>query len=233
DKEQAAAVAEIAGKDPSQKERATRAAKQVASLWRKSDGDFVGFLREQFIADAKKLDEMLARMEYAFEMLDGHQNEIGRELRRATDLDIGPLLPVDPLLSAFDPFAHTIDDLFKTKAGFSVLANFPLTTLAERLTHGKSYDRKQWAEVRLAQRFARRVPGEVAQAIQEAASKSELYIAEYNVWMHHLINDPSTGSGGERLFPKGLRLISHWNLRDELKADYADPRSLDKQRTIV
>src|SRR5439155_19518570 len=38
---------------------------------------------------------------------------------------------------------------------------------------------------------------------------------------------------GERLFPKGLRLISHWNLRDELKADYADPKSLDKQRTII
>src|SRR5207249_11743298 len=74
----------------------------------------------------------------------------------------------------------------------------------------------------------RRVTGEVAQAIQEPASKSELYLAEYNVWMHHLINEK-----GERLFPKGLRLISHWNLRDELKADYADPRSLDKQRTIV
>jgi hypothetical protein len=46
--------------------------------------------------------------------------------------------------------------------------------------------------------------------------------------MHHLVD-----AKGERLFPKGLRLISHWNLRDELKADYADPRALDKQRTII
>jgi hypothetical protein len=28
---------------------------------------------------------------------------------------------------------------------------------------------------------------------------------------------------GERLFPAGLRLISHWNLRDELKGSYGDP----------
>jgi hypothetical protein len=38
---------------------------------------------------------------------------------------------------------------------------------------------------------------------------------------------------GERLFPKGKRLISHWNLRDELKANYAEKNGLPKQRTIV
>src|SRR5260370_14902181 len=46
--------------------------------------------------------------------------------------------------------------------------------------------------------------------------------------MHHLI-----APGGHRPFPKGLRLISHWNLRDELKADYADPNGLEKQRLIL
>jgi hypothetical protein len=46
--------------------------------------------------------------------------------------------------------------------------------------------------------------------------------------MHHVF-----GENGKRLFPKGMRLISHWNLRDELKANYADPQGLDKQRTIL
>src|SRR5207247_2131178 len=58
EKEQAAALAELAAKDPAQTDRITRAVKQVASLWRRSDGgegDFISFLREQFIGDAKKL----------------------------------------------------------------------------------------------------------------------------------------------------------------------------------
>jgi hypothetical protein len=40
-------------------------------------------------------------------------------------------------------------------------------------------------------------------------------------------------SAGRRLFPAGLRLISHWNLRDELKGRYGDPDGLARQRTIV
>ena len=37
----------------------------------------------------------------------------------------------------------------------------------------------------------------------------------------------------QRLFPPGKRLLTHWNLRDELKADYADKKDgLAKQRTI-
>jgi hypothetical protein len=46
--------------------------------------------------------------------------------------------------------------------------------------------------------------------------------------MDHLIDDQ-----GQRLFPAKMRLLSHWNLRDEIKADYADPRNgLAKQRMI-
>jgi hypothetical protein len=33
-------------------------------------------------------------------------------------------------------------------------------------------------------------------------------------------------------FPKDMTLLAHWNLRDEIKADYAQPDGLDKQRTI-
>ena len=53
---------------------------------------------------------------------------------------------------------------------------------------------------------------------------------------------PATTSGcttwstpsGERLFPPELRLLEHWNLRDEIKASYSDPTAAvsPKQRTI-
>jgi hypothetical protein len=46
--------------------------------------------------------------------------------------------------------------------------------------------------------------------------------------MHHLID-----ADGVRLFPPGLRLITHWNLRDEIKAQYSNPAGgLARQRMI-
>ena len=46
--------------------------------------------------------------------------------------------------------------------------------------------------------------------------------------MHHLIDEKSM-----RMFPPKLRLLSHWNLRDELKAQYAQGADgLSRQRMI-
>ena len=153
--------------------------------------------------------------------MDGHLSEIGREIRRWTDLDLGPIRPIDQLFSSLDPGAHLLDDLFRQKIAFVVLANFPLTTLEERLRDGPKWTRRQWAEARLAQGFSKRIPADVQQAATEAQAAGETYISEYNLWMHHLLD-----GSGKRLFPKGMRLISHWNLRDELKANYADPAGL-------
>ncbi|MBI5544830.1 MAG: hypothetical protein HY901_13150 [Deltaproteobacteria bacterium] len=209
--------------------RIERGVDQVAAMWRSSDGDFAAFVRQGFIADDAQREATLNRLEAAFEQLGGHFNEMTRALRWATDVDVGPLLPIDPLLSGLDPAAHLTDDLFDSKIGFLVLLNFPLTTLKERLALGPSWTRRQWAEARLAGSFAFRVPGEVNQKIAQVGAEADLYIAQYNVWMHHVL-----GPAGERLFPKGLRLISHWNLRDELKANYADEKTgLAKQRTIA
>jgi hypothetical protein len=226
----AALKAELVAKHgEAQRARIDRGVEQVASLWREEDGDLAAFVREHFIAEPKVLDATFARLERTFEQLDGHFYEMARELRWNTDLDVGPLLPVDPLLAAYDPSAHVTDDLFKSKVGFVVLLNFPLTTLAERTARAKDYSRRQWAEARLAGRFHRRVPSEVQQEVSRAGAEADLYIAEYNLWMHHLVDER-----GERLFPQGMRLITHWNLRDELKADYADKeKGLAKQRMIV
>lgn len=228
--EVAALKAELVAKHgEAQRARIERGVEQVAALWREEDGDLGAFVREHFIADPKVLDATFARLEGLFEQLDGHMNELGRTLRWATDLDVGPLLPVDPLLAAYDPSAHVTEDLFKSKVGFVVLLNFPLTTLAERTTEGPDWTRREWAEARLTGRFNQRVPAEVRQAMTEASAAADLYVAEYNIWMHHLVDEQ-----GRRLFPKGLRLISHWNLRDQLKADYADPRDgLARQRTLI
>ena len=208
--------------------RLSRGLRQVAALWQPADGDLEAFAKEYFIVDDATLAATLARYESMLEQLDGHLLEIGRELKRPNETDTGALLPVDELLGSYDPGAHVTEDLFKSKIAFVVLLNFPQTTLAERLAGGAHYSRRDWAEARLTGRFVRRVPGPVNLRITTAESAGERYIASYNLWMHHILDER-----GQRLFPKGLRLISHWNLRDQIRADYGDAeKGLARQRTI-
>lgn len=216
-----------------QRPRIRRGLNQAAGLWRAEDGDaeaFATFARTHFAGDDQTLDAMFERFQYLLEQLNGHMNKLVLELRRQSDLDLGPIEPFDSLFAAFDPSAHVSEDMFRNGLAFVALLNFPLTTLEERLEHGAQWSRREWAEARLAQRFGRRVPAEVNQAIARAGAQSDQYIAEYNIWMHHLVN-----AEGERLFPPGLRLLAHWNLRDEIKASYGleDPAvALPRQRMI-
>jgi hypothetical protein len=212
-----------------QRQRALRGISQAAQFWRQEDGgaaQFEEFVRSKLIIDPKILDQTFNRLEATLEQLDGHMSELSRAFREQVDLDRGPIHPVDEILSGYDPSAHVAEDFFKNKLAFLALLNFPLTTLEQRLA-GENWSRREWAEARLAQRFSRRVPGDVNLAVSHALAEADRYISEYNIWMHHLLDEE-----GNRLFPAKLRLISHWNLRDELKADYSEPNGIAKQRMI-
>ena len=221
----------IAKYGESQRQRAQRGLKQVSEFWRASDGDqteFEEFARTNFAGDQATLDTMFYRYQQLLEQLNGHMHEIGREFRNQQDLDLGPVLPFDEIFGGYDPGAHVIDDFFNNKLAFIVLLNFPLTTLDQRLRDGPNWTRRQWAEVRLAEDFDKRIPADVNLAISQAAADSEQYIAQYNIWMYHLVDN-----SGQRLFPPKMRLLSHWNLRDEIKADYPDAQNgLAKQKMI-
>jgi hypothetical protein len=203
----------------------------VADFWREEDGNreaFETFVRRNFAGDPEMLDEMFVRFETLLEQLDGHMLEILLAFRRQSDLDVGPILPFDEKFAAYNPSAHVSDDFFSNKLAFVVLLNFPISTLNERLDEGERWTRREWAEARLAGRFSTRVPADVQQAVTSASAAASQYIAEYNIWMHHLLTD-----SGERLFPPKMKLLSHWNLRDEIKASYSDPdQGLDRQRMI-
>jgi len=205
---------------------------QAADFWREEDGDAAAYeetVRTYFSGDAATRDALFSRMEFALESYDGHLNEIGRDFRRQSDLDLGTIYPFDEILAGYDPGAHFIEDSFKNRLAFAVLLNFPITTLDDRIRDGESWTRRQWAEARLSDRFSKRVPASVNQAIAQAAAESAQYIAEYNVWMHHLVD-----AKGNRLFPAKMRLLSHWNLRDQLKSDYGDAANgLAKQRQMA
>src|SRR5688572_327042 len=95
------------------KARIERGVNQVAAMWRPEDGDLGAFAREHFIADPAGLDALFVRFQTALEQIDGHLLEIGRELRRPVEVEMGPMLPVDPLFAAWSPTAHLIEDMFQ------------------------------------------------------------------------------------------------------------------------
>ena len=214
-----------------QKARIRTGLHQVVEFWQPEDGDaaaFESFVGANFAGDQASLDAMFERFQRLLEQLDGHMHEISREFQAQQDLDLGPIRSYDEMFGGYDPAAHVLDDFFHNKLAFVVLLNFPLTTLEERINLGPKWTRRQWAETRLAQRFSKRIPANVNLAISQATADANNYIAGYNIWMYHLVDDK-----GQRLFPPKMRLLSHWNLRDEIKADYADSQNgLAKQRVI-
>jgi hypothetical protein len=214
-----------------QRSRIERGVRQVAERWREADGgepDFQLFCREQFITDQDILDKTFARFEQNLMLIGGYFTELRRDLNAPLHLDSGPQLPVDLRFGEFSPGIHMNDDMFSTKLAFSALLNFPLTTLEQRLREGATWTRRQWAEARLAQRFDMRVPASAQQVATSAYTTADNYISNYNLHMHHVLD-----ASGERLFPKDLVLISHWGLRDELKAQYASADGLRRQHVIM
>lgn len=117
--------------------------------------------------------------------------------------------------------------MFSSKIAFVALLNYPLYSLPELLDGGPAWTRDYWAQARLASPFSARVPAEVSQRISSTYTAGDAYIGSYNIFMHHLLT-----ADGRRLFPRELKLVSHWNLRDELKAAYAEPDGLEQQEMI-
>ncbi|MCE1200162.1 MAG: hypothetical protein LWW85_14435 [Marinilabiliales bacterium] len=209
----------------------SKGVKQVASLWRESDGseaDFRNLCKTSFVGDPAKRSMLLAKLSRYFESITGHFNKMTLDLRQNVDLDNGELLEIDKIFSGYSIGAHLMDDLYANKIAFVVALNFPYYSLDEKENLGKNWSREAWAAARLGDMFVSRIPAEVSQKVANAEAAADLYIAEYNIKMGSLRTEE-----GASLFPENMSLLSHWNLRDEIKADYADAqKGQEKQRMI-
>jgi hypothetical protein len=213
-----------------QKLRINQGVQQTAAFWRADDGsaeEFVKFCKLYFIADPDRLQTLFKRIESNFETLFGHLNKISLDLKRPLHLDWGEILPIDQRFGQFDPAAHVSDDMFYSKIAFEILLNFPTYTLAEKTELGPGWSRNEWAYARCGDLFLSRLPARVSQNAAAASSEAETYISEYNLYMGNLLDDQ-----GKTPFPENLKLISHWGLRDRLKALYAEKRGLARQEMI-
>ncbi|HRT68454.1 MAG TPA: hypothetical protein P5216_06920, partial [Bacteroidota bacterium] len=210
--------------------RIERGVSQAASLWRSSDGNdsvFTQFCLENFITDSNKLDEVFSTFSKNLESLNGHYNQIMLDLREKMDLDKGEVSDFDLLFASYDPSSHFTDDFFNNKIAFIICLNFPYYTLQEKEELGKNWTRKEWAYARMGDVFTARVPAQIQQNFSDALTQAENYIVNYNIYMGNLIDDKN-----QTYFPKDMKLITHWNLRDELKSQYAKPDGLTHQKMI-
>lgn len=213
-----------------QKFRIERGVEQVASLWNKEDGtleEFKKFCEGHFIVSPELLETNFKRLETNYEVLNGHFNKMILDLKRPLHLDWGKILPLDRIFGQFDPSSHLFEDLFKNKIAFFVLLNFPHYSLSEKSELGSEWSRKEWAYARMGDLFISRVPAQVYQNISRIMTEADTYISEYNIYMGKLLD-----KNKKTYFPQDLKLISHWGLRDELKARYSDSEGLFKQKMI-
>jgi hypothetical protein len=154
-------------------------------------------------------------------------NQISLDLKKPLHLDWGEITPSDERFGQFDPNAHLAEDMFDSKIAFEILLNFPTYTLAEKTELGPEWNRLDWAYARCGDLFLSRVPARLNQKAAAALSEAETYIAGYNIFMGNLVDNNQ-----KTLFPENMKLISHWGLRDELKALYADKKGLAGQEMI-
>jgi len=200
-----------------------RGAKQVAALWRESDGtaeDYKALVANSYISTAEEKKLLYDRMAFILEQCGQSADRLNNTLQEPTTLlGKGDPTQVDWIISGYSPMAHFAEDMFANKIAHICVLNFPHYTLEEKNTLGKEWTRQEWAYARLGDVFSSRVPGSVVANYSQALSEAENYIAGYNIMMHCLRNEQ-----GEQLWNEPMALLSHWNLRDELKSNYAEAK---------
>lgn len=205
--------------------------KHASSLWRAEDGspeDFIAFVKANYISDPVKRKIVFDKTSNYFESLYGNFGEITLDLKKTLDLSVGEIDEIDRMFGNYSVYAHLQDDFYSNKIAFVTALNFPYFTLAEKEKMGPAWNRTDWAMARLGDQFVSRVPAELNQALSTAIGNAEMYIAEYNIDMGHLRTEDN-----RQLFPDDMVLLSHWNLRDELKANYSRGKEgIEKQEMI-
>lgn len=220
------------GGDASVEERMERGVRQTAALWREEDGcenDFLLFVQDNFKTDARDREILASKLSLAFEQYFCYNDMLAVDLQKPTVLDGDEPTDIDYIFGAFSPTAHFADDMFANKVAFITTLNFPFYTLEEKSARWNDFARAEWAYLRLGDMFTSRVPAALNQKVNQAYQNAENYIADYNIMMDRLETED-----GRVIFPEGMTLLSHWNLRDELKSNYADvPDANEKQEMIL
>ena len=200
-------------------ESAPLGVQQAAALWTAEDGtqeDFDRFVEAHYCTTDSARLALFESLSRIFEQVYQSADMLTVELLRPTQLT-NAASPEEPdwIMSGYSPLAHFSDDMFANKLAFITIINFPHYSLEEKNRLGKEWTRQEWAFARMGDVFTTRVPAEVKTRMAQALADAENYIADYNIYMGNLRTED-----GRQLWDSDKILLSHWNLRDELKALY-------------
>lgn len=208
-----------------------RGVNQAAAFWTVNDGtqdEFISFCTRNYCLNLEEKEQLFSRICDNFETILGHNNRVTIELLRPSHVTGYESLPVDEIFGAYNGLAHFNEDMFNNKLAFIVILNFPHFTLHEKINNGENWSVREWGYVRLGDVFTNRVPASVEQQINAATAAAENYIANYNIYMGMVWSDKNI-----RYWGADTKLITHWGLRDEIKACYSDPINGPEKQSII
>ena len=202
---------------------------QAASLWTAEDGDqaaFEALVKDYTCASDSERTVLFESLSRIIENCYQSADMLTVELLRPTQLTnaAAPQTP-DWIMSGYSPLSHFSDDMFANQLAFITMLNFPHYTLEEKNALGGAWTRQEWAFARMGDVFTERMPAATNARIAQALADAENYIADYNIYMGNLRTED-----GRQLWPEDKVLLSHWNLRDELKALYGEGLAVSGER---
>ncbi len=217
---------------PSVPADAPRGVVQAAALWTDADGsdeEFRQFVEDNLCTSDSNRQILFESLSRILENCNEAADKLTVKLLRPTQLtNAGEPAAPDWIMSAYSPMAHFSNDMFANKLAFITILNFPHYTLEEKNTLGRKWSRQEWAMARLGDVFTTRVPAQINARLAQAFADAENYIADYNIYMGSLRTED-----GRQLWPDDKILLSHWNLRDELKALYADSVNGQEKQEMI
>lgn len=212
-------------------ERIETGVNQVDARWQTVDGDddaFEKFCTTNFVSAPERLNQLLLRLEGALEQIQGHLYEMHRTLRRHADLAGDTCPGVDDLLATFDPAPDLAEQLYRQRIAFIGLLNFARPTLEAMLDGGGSWDLDRWAAARIAQAFGARIPQELSQRARTIGHACSQWVSHFHIPVGTLVDSTSS-----RWYPEDRALLTHWLVREEIKAQYNSPTGVTRQRALA
>jgi len=207
-------------------ERIDRGVNHLASLWFEENGssaEFRDFCLKQFIPSGPELDNALEIADQQFEAINGYRRELSLALDYPLVTRTRPVTELDRLFGR----SEINIDFYKSKLALAIALNFPYYTNAEKEKLGSGWSRKEWAMVRLGDMFDFRTDPDNEPEPLPLPEDLRDYTSLYTISMDHVLS-----SKMEVLFHEGVRLNSHFGLRDEIKGLYSRKNPLERQRAI-
>ena len=211
--------------------RIERGVRQCAHRWTAADGDqqaFESFCRTGFVANPAKLPALLDRLETAMEKIGGHLYEMRRSLRRWSDIAGEEFPGVDDMLATFDPAPDLSEQLYRQRLAFVALLNLDRADLPTMLAHGGNWSTDEWAAVRIAQQFGARIPSALNDRAREVSHRCSRWVSGFHIPVGRLVD-----VSGSRWYDADRALLTHWLVREEIKAQGTMRDGLPRQRALA